>query len=517
MNEITRRDFLKLSGLTLCALLIPKKSLHFEPECVKTNSDVLNFQTQEKLSAKASTLISPSPESAIKTADMLMESSQGSINSICGPLAINQLLHTVISGVKPSDYLQSSPEGKNANPNLFSQAFPKNKFDSYRINTSIASYDFDLINLQPGDFIYFFGHDVNTNHMITVSRRDSNGILHCVTNYPQANGQFIIKEVPLWNPKDKNTSFIKKFAKNDNPVQFSTGEDGFMLWRLKEKQPSAFDNFEHTEAANNLQFEIEDIVNKSRGDWHVLINNLNSNKIIAEFGSRIPHHSASVIKVPISMAVMSQLESEVSNEQDLNNILMNRGYKGRSFNQLLSAMLVFSEEEATASLIDYILFKGQNTSDLIASWGADSTVFSSRYSTAEDTKQFFSHIYDFKTFKYSLSHKYLLDLLSRKTESDLTRLGTLPNFGVNIDQIYNKRGSIAKGITVVADSGIVRINTSDNKLGKKSFFISLTGRPRQNIEVTYDTLEVELLSFVQAFAKFCMFSQKKENLNIKYI
>lgn len=504
MEKISRRDFLKVTGLALGTLALPNWFLTFEPGRVETCSDVLNVQTQEMLISKAALLISPTPEAAIKTADMLRVSTQSSADNICGPLAIEQLLHTVISGVRPADYWLASPGGESSSPDLFSQSFPEGKFDCVRVNTSIAEYDFDEINLQPGDFMYFFGGSSSFDHMITVSRRDQDGILYCITNYPQADGRFIILEVPLWNPKDKDSSFMKKFARTDNPAQFSTGRGGFMLWRIKEQQASAFDSFEHTQPAENFQLEIERIVRESQGDWHVLITNLDNNEIIGESGSRIPHHAASVIKVPIAMAAMSQLESEAKNEPDLKNILINRGHKGRTFDQLLSAMLVVSEEDATAELMDYLASKRQDTQKLINSWGADRTMLSYRRSTAEDTGRFFSHIYDFQTFRYLLSHNYLLELLSRKTPGDTTKLNTLSGFGVEIDQIFNKRGSIAEsGTLVVADSGIVLVTTDENKFNKKSFFVSLMGMPKRNGEVKYETLETELLKFVEAFAKYC--------------
>ena len=505
-GEISRRDFLKDMGVFFGAFALPKWILDFEPGQVETRSDVLNVQTQEMLASKAALLISPTPEAAINTADILRNSTQSSADNICGPLAIKQLFHTVIYGVRPADYWLASPGGESSRPDLFSQSFPGRKFNGTRVNTSIAEYDFGEINLQPGDFLYLFARGSGSDHMITISRRGKDGILYCITNYPQADGRFIILEVPVWNPRDKNSSFMKKFARSDNPAQFSTGRAGFMLWRLKEQQASAFDSFEHTQPAENLQLEFEKLVKESQGDWHVLVTSLDSNNLIAESGSRIPHHAASVIKVPIAMAVISQLESEAKNESDLKDVLDNTGHKGRTFDQLLSAMLVLSEEDATVKLVDFLASKRQDTQKLIDSWGADRTMLSSRRSTAEDTGQFFSHIYDFKTFLYSLSHKYLLELLSRKTPQDITRLGVLSGFGVKVDQIFNKRGSIAEnGTVVVADSGIVRVTTDENKFNKKSFFVSLTGMPRHHGEAKYETLETELLKFVKAFAEYCSF------------
>jgi len=175
---ITRRDFLKMAQIGFAATVGPR--LGIEGEANPSYTDVLNAETQAALSAKAMSLISLTPEAAIRTADRLRNSTQSSANNICGPLAMDQLIHTVTSGVRAEDFMEA-PIPRNDNANFFDVAFLPLEFDKMETRTMLKDYDFNTgMGIQPGDFLYFVGDNRGYSHMITISRRGRGGVLYAI-------------------------------------------------------------------------------------------------------------------------------------------------------------------------------------------------------------------------------------------------------------------------------------------------------------------------------------------------
>jgi len=233
----------------------------------------------------------------------------------------------------------------------------------------------------------------------------------------------------------------------------------------------------------------------------VLITNLSTGKTIAESGSRINHHVASVFKVPLAMVFMKYLEGTAKNELDLRNTLSSQRREGKTFDRLMRAMLVESSEDATAILADYLAEKKYDKKAALKSFGAENTILGSRNSNAEDMALFFGRLYSGKSFRFPSTSAYLLDLLSAQTPEDATRLGTIRENGVGIRKIYSKRGSIAlEDLVVVADTGIVEVVDGRGKV--TPYFVSLSGTQRKDKKASYRDLEAELLQFTQAFSDF---------------
>lgn len=497
---------MKISGASVVSLAFKGLS---GPEVNRSSFDVLNDKTQAVLEAKAKSLIRPTPEGATALADELRGSTESGASYMCGPLASVQLKGITTFGYIPNDFWLANARliNKDVGTDIFSSAFPSDKFDLVESDKPITGFDFGLINIQPGDFIYFFGaNDQGGDHMITVSKRDSGGTLWGITNYPNANGDFVVKDVPIWNNENPEESFIKELAEGRNSINFSSGQGGFKLWRMKPDSTTAYDQIDRSRDGAELQLKIESLAENAKAKWHVLIADIDSGKILAENQSRIPRHSASVIKVPIAMCVMSVVESKAKTEAEIKDYLANTYIDERSLNRLIKAMLVTSEEGATESLCKYLVDQQVDTHVRLSSWGINNTYPSYRRSTEEDIYKTFANLYDKndnRALKYRSSHKYLLDYLSAFSDGDKTRLGKLSSFGIDVKKIYNKRGSIAtKEMEVVADSGIVEVAGESLIFWNKPYFISLNGTPRKNTECSYETLEEELLTFVEAFAKY---------------
>lgn len=503
--NLSRKGFLDLFKTVSAGFFLPKRILNFNLESSRYSTDILGTKAQAALVLKANENIAENPEKAMAVSQKLLNSINAHPNAICGPLSFDAISRIVTHGVSPREFWLAEPEGPHARPELFELAFPVADFNQYRRKESVASFDFDSLHLQPGDFLYLFGSNRGYDHMITVTRRDQADVLYTVTNFPRSDGQFIIAEVPLWDPHNKESSFMRLFAKGLGPNRIITGDAGFMLWRLKAGKKSSYDQFEHSFSAEVLQREIDQIVRKSQADWNILITDLDKDKIIAESASRWPHHPASIIKVPLAMAVLKQIETEfeAQSELDFTEFINRRGFGGKTFDQLLSAMLINSVEADTEMLIKYLSDRKQNTLVLFNSWQSPHTFLSPRRSTAEDIYHFFKQIFENKTFAFPQSREYLLKLLSSYTEADDSRVGTLRYVkGLSVGKIYNKRASVAQSnLLTVGDAGVIELFAGGRKQHFIVYFIG--GDPKGNSEVSYTGLEAELTNFVAKFAKYC--------------
>ena len=507
-DQLDRRGFLKLSSfLGIEHLNTFFGFLSLGTEVNPYSKDVLSAEAQNALVLKARDSIAETPEGARIAAQRLRKADNVDPNSICGPLSISQISQIVTHGTPSEEFWLAAPEGPYARPELFERTFPQIDFSQIRISDPIVLFDFNRINLQTGDFLYLFGGTRGYAHMLAITRRDSAGVLYTITNFPRADGQFIIAEVPLWDPRDKEASFVKQLGIGLGPNRRITGNAGFNLWRLKESGKSSYDQFDHSYEAEILQKQIDQLTFKSKADWRILITNVDSSEIIAESSSRVQHHPASIIKIPIALAVMKQIESEfdTQNALDFDDYLETRGFGGGTFNQLLSAMLVNSDEPATEIIQRFLESRKQNTLSLFKSWEAPHTFLTPRRTTAEDIYHFFQRIFDQNTFKYSQSRGYLLNLLSSYTGADETRLGILRRInGLKIGKIYNKRASVSQqNLLTVGDSGIVEVFTGSRST-VRHLFVYLQGAPKVNSNINYEELETELTKVVGKFAEYCL-------------
>lgn len=507
MEKFSRRDFLKFSGVSLGGLLVP--DLLMEELQVNT-SDVLDFPTQTAIKLEAESLLTDDPKKANEIGNMLNEVVYSSASNICGPLAIWALKNIVTIGVEPKEFMTANVRRINSGDmyDVFYKAFPVEKFDIVEVTEPIANFDFGSINLQPGDFLYMRGANGHgDDHMMTISSRDVYGVLWATTNYPNNEGEFIIKNVPFWNKQNQGKSWIKELAAGRNAGNFSSGQGGFVLWRMKPGETSAYNLIDHSPRAIELRETLEDFKSHASANWRWMISDVNSGKILSENDCRGVRHSASTIKVSIALCAMSILESKSKDSSEVVNLLNTTRVGGFTLARLMKEMLVDSAEPSTAAVAEFIASQKVNSEALLKSWGIMRTVPSYRRSTEEDMQKVFMKIYnlaDSSALRFRASHSYLLDLLSTYTSNDETRLGKLVEFGVPVTRIYNKRGSIAEanGI-VVADAGIVEvINDDGGRSHTDRYFISLNGQPYKGKDCYYETMENELLRFIEIFSSF---------------
>ena len=242
---------------------------------------------------------------------------------------------------------------------------------------------------------------------------------------------------------------------------------------------------------------------QEKGKWNIHIQELGGEELF-EWRDDIEYHPASTIKVPIAIAVMKNINEQYRNEikeKGLENILNEKGFGGRNFKQLLSAMLVKSEEEATEHCVDFV-----NSRKLIdenfREMGLLNTTYLPRRSSQRDLYKAWEELFLGDSLGKE-SKNFLTKLLGEYTVNDDTLIGTLKkNFG-DID-IWNKRGSVVtSGLYTVQDTGVVRI-------GKKFFYVGLAGTSDKYNPAT----DTELSAFIDEICSMFA-SYVKETPNIK--
>ena len=195
-----------------------------------------------------------------------------------------------------------------------------------------------------------------------------------------------------------------------------------------------------------------DLVLASGGEWHAAIHGPDR-VLLYDHEAEAVIHPASTIKIAIAMLVFKWLEGQKGGLEK--NLLTGPLHAGRSYGQLLDAMLVFSEEDATQKLQDALVegvgWKG--IEQLLTAWGAPNTRLVPRRSTAVDMSNLLMDIYAFNLPSAKTSHM-ILSLMAKQTVGDTVRLWKLKDVLPAGAIIYNKRGSLTDPL-IVADVGIV--------------------------------------------------------------
>ena len=188
------------------------------------------------------------------------------------------------------------------------------------------------------------------------------------------------------------------------------------------------------------------------GDWNILIREDGSHIVFSHNSDQIVH-VASIIKVPVAMLFFKLLEEQGIPPSEYATYLSTKGI-GRTYQQLLKAMLVDSEEAATGTLRTVITDSKLDVTTALQSWGAIHTDLSKRHSTPDDIAKLYESLYFGKAINPE-GRKIILDYMSAYTPNDDTRLGVLRTSLPVGAKFYNKRGTVVKGILVVGDAALL--------------------------------------------------------------
>jgi beta-lactamase class A len=405
----------------------------------------LNAEAQQKLYKAAMAYVADTEEQAVQVSNSIKSNTD--TTTICGPLsaAILRNAGLIDKYVNLNQFWLWSPSYY---PPLAEITFPADHFATYHFSESIGTFDFKAFPLKPGDFLYLYaGPHGSFEHMMVVDRVDEGGRAYSVTNVNSDHG-FLIQEVMLYDPQNPGVGQFFTWTDLTQWKMGTTGFGGFDVWRVTSLPPQP------TPQEITLANGIDQAIETYGGSWHVYIKQVSGNVIYARGGEdRIP--IASVVKVPIAMLFFKALELNGITPDQYAGYLPVRGV-GRSYEQLLEAMLVTSEEEATLTLLQNVRDRGLNITRTLEEWGISDLDVGNRYSTAQQVETIFERLYSGNLITPE-GRAYILKLMSTYTPNDDTRLGVMRPLLPEGSQIYNKRGMITEQILVVADSAIVVI------------------------------------------------------------
>ena len=402
-------------------------------------------------------------------------------SNMCGPLAATILREGgVISPyTKLYDFWLLNPR---THQETLKNTFPKSRFDLTEIRTPILDYDFSENPLQAGDFLYLYaGPNGNFEHMFTVTRVDEEGRPYTVTNLNTDEG-YIIDEFMLYDPNAPEEGLIYRWNNRDYDDLGLTGSGGFDLWRPK----TIWDSGDPA-----LTASINDILDNAGGEWHIFIKELDGEILYTRNLHKITH-IASTIKVPLALLFMQAIQEESG---DIENYLASHAYEGRSYEQIISAMLVESEEPATGAIYQITLKNGLNMPLTLENWGIEETDIPYRTSTMYDLSLILEGLYR-NTFVSEEKSQYILDLMGVYTENDDSRLGLLKEDFPQA-KIYNKRGTLTNDFLVVGDAAIVEID-------EKTYLIMIVGNQDEAHSVNNSDLENTLEDIVAIFGDYLL-------------
>lgn len=177
--------------------------------------------------------VQPTVHDSIQKAKEINGVGYGDPSNICGPLAIAILQDAGIvnkTDLVPHDFWLLNPLAS-ADEKLLERAFPSNRFLHTKFTTPLNRINWRIFPLQPGDFLFIWhGSGGNFDHMLAVTRVDSNLHAYTVTNYGTPQG-FVIAEALLYDPSDPNLGIFHTWTQEQNAILGSTGFGGFELWR----------------------------------------------------------------------------------------------------------------------------------------------------------------------------------------------------------------------------------------------------------------------------------------------
>jgi hypothetical protein len=492
ISNLSRRDFLKLAALGAANLAaastrLPNLDSFVSGACISAGS--LSAAQQRRLTSAARTFIAPTIETArAKALEVdFIEGRNEDASTMCGPLAIAILQSADLLGPWASrhDFWLLNPK---VNLQPVRDTFPDSVYDWNQFTQPISQFNFVAEPLQAGDLLYLHaGLGGTYEHVLVVTRVDDAGRAYSVTNFFTATGT-IIEERMLYDPAEPGVGQFYDWANRDirNTVG-NTGDGGFWLWRVRDGRSLEYPT---DAAAKQLRSNMDALLLPAAGTWHASIQEFNG-AMLYQFNPYTAFHPASTIKVPIAMGFFHWLESESVTDWD--GYLSVSGIKRRTYAQLLEAMLVESEEEATQILVDFL---GKTwLDDLWTSWGLTSTRTDPRRSSASDVLASLDALYAGEWISVPARTR-ILDLMASYTSNDDARLGLLRPDLPTGTRIYNKRGSLVEWPRVVADSGIVQLPSTD----APAYIFTLHGVGKN--EAGYDDLELTLIDAVAVFSDY---------------
>ncbi len=537
-NSVTRRDFLKLMGAALLGGAVagcvpsevlkppdptgtriptvtgtavpapthtstesaqlsdtpePTAAAQSEPTAPAASQDVLTQAQKERLHQAALSFEARTEAEAIRVArELAYVQGDGHPASMCGPLSVAILRSAGLLNpyIDLHEFWLLNPRN---NQDILEKVFPPDRFEWVRVTESIRTFDFKAFPLKAGDFLYLFAGDSGSfEHMLTVSRVDAQGRAYSVTNIDSEAG-YSISERMLYDPTNPGQGQFYDWTDWKYAKIGRTGYGGFLRIRFAVPVPAP------APQAVGLAQQIDRVLAAAGGDWKILIRELNGVEVYARRSlDRV--HVASVIKLAIAVLFMKSLENP--GNADLQAVL-DTGTAGRSYRQLLRAMLVDSEEDAAAVLQREISANQLNIPRTLEAWGLKGIDLPARRATVQEIVLLAEKLYQGKLVGAEAT-RVLLEMLETYTPNDETRLGALRRLLPAGAHIYNKRGTITDDVLVVGDLAVISI---PGLTSERVYTIGVFAYQGRSL-TTYEKVEAAVTEIALAFWQY---AQAKES------
>jgi beta-lactamase class A len=490
-SSFSRREFIKLASLSLLSLAAAPVRLPLATRRAGALiEEVLSAEQRQQLQAAARNYLAATNAAADQMAVSIdfIEGRNEAASTMCGPLSVGILQTAGLLGpwARRHDFWLLNPR-QNLKP--IEYTFPESKYRWYQFDTPIAEFDFSQFPLLSGDLVYLHAKPGDTfEHVLVVNRLDELGRPYSITNYFTHDGT-VIEERLLDDPADPAAGQFAAWANRDiRNTLGNTGGGGFRIWRAKSGRSLEYPSGKANEA---LRATLDELFTQAAGTWFATVKKVNG-PYLYQFNPYEPFHPASTIKVPIAMAFYHWLEAEGT--PDWLTYVEEHGVFGRSYAQLLRAMIVESEEEATELLVahlgaDYLHTTWQN-------WGLKYTRVDPRRSSATELISAFESLYAGRWLAAD-SRAHLLELMAAYTTNDEMRLGRLSALLPAGSAFYNKRGSLVEWPTVVGDSAIFQLGPAEKR---RAYAVSIHGVGKD--AAGYEELEATLEQAVDAVGTF---------------
>lgn len=321
------------------------------------------------------------------------------------------------------------------NLQLVEKLLPHEEFDWIVRMGSPAQMDFIGNPLLAGDLIYLVPErEEGYGKYVFVHRVNSTGATYAITNvYDEVSQGYRIEEVPLYDPAQPGTGYLA----TDGSI---TSSRSMVVWRKRDYS-----------TMSPAEERLNRVLNRG-GSWMVVVKEAGSDIEFAR-DADIKIHPASVIKVVVGMLLFESFGNPSGQPTDF--LLLAPPKAGRTYDQLLRAMLVQSEETATDLLITDLRARmgDEKIHTVLETWGLTETSIEPRWTTAREMANLLEGLFQGR-YLPGAANQYLLDLMAQRTENDSVRLWKMEPVLPQGYQLFNKRGSLTNPV-IVADSGIL--------------------------------------------------------------
>ena len=424
--------------------------------------------------------LAPTEADAIEVAQSLGYLASGAHPSnMCGPLAAIILREGGV--ISPyTDLYNFWLLNPRAHQATLKRVFPESRFTLTEIRMPLLEYDFAANPLEVGDFLYLYaGPNGNFEHMLTVTRIDEAGRAYTVTNVNTDDGYYV-DEFVLYDPSAPQEGLFYRWNNREYDYLGLTGSGGFDIWR-------PLTDWETGDAA--LTESINNTIESAGGEWHILIKELDG-EILYQRNTHDNTHIASIIKIPIALLFMQSIQPQPT---DLNEYLASHAREDRSYEQLLSAMLVNSEEPATGAIYRITQKNGLDFTSTLENWGVEDVNIPYRKTTLHDLSLLLEGLYLHELVSNEASN-LLLTLMSEYTENDDQRTGVLKEDFPEA-KIYNKRGTLTDQFLVIGDVAIIEVN-------EKVYLVMIVGSQDKSLSVNNADLANTIEDIVRDFGAY---------------